>query len=90
MHAMLPLRRRLVVEREPAERTTAWGLVLGVDDRGFAHYGRVLAASAAPMDVAVGERVVYSSRIDTYHVGAPPRAVDIVEEASVIGKLAPC
>ena len=84
---MLPLRRRAAIERESADRFTAGGLYVGTDDRGFSHFGRVTHVSGEPMDIGVGDRVIYSSRIDTFRVGNPPRAIDVVEEASVIGLL---
>jgi len=38
-----------------------------------------------PLELAVGRKIIYSSRVDTFEVEGYDTPVDIVEEASVIG-----
>lgn len=88
---MLPLGPRLEVKRLPPEKVLDWGFVLPKEDRGLSHVGDVLSAGPGyvaggkrlPLEVAVGHRIVYSTRIDTFKRGETD--IDIVEEASVIG-----
>lgn len=83
---MLPLGPRLAVERASGERTLSSGIVLPAPDTRFAHVGTVFAAGRGklPLEVAPGDRVLYSSRADTF-VLDDGKTVDIVEENSVIG-----
>jgi co-chaperonin GroES (HSP10) len=90
---MLPLGPRLAIERLPLERTLSWGLVLTAEDRGISHAGIVanvgegyrFGSRVLPLEIAVGDRVVYSTRIDSFILRTGAH-LDIVEEASVIGK----
>ena len=89
---MHPLGPRLAVRRDSGERVLPWGLVLPAPDLRDARVGKVIAAGGPhvvrgkklPLDVRVGELVIYSSRVDTFQVGDDE--VDIVEENSVIGR----
>jgi co-chaperonin GroES (HSP10) len=90
---MLPLGPRVAVARDARERLTAGGIVLSLPDMRFAYCGEVLAVGEPhrvrgkrlPLDVAVGERILYSSRVDSFVT--EQGHVDIVEEASIIGHL---
>ena len=85
---MRPTADRLVVEREANERQLASGIVLPGHDMGLAFMGRVTHVGPQAHDVCVGERILYSARIDTYRLGNGQRTIDIVPEGSVIGRLA--
>lgn len=87
---MLPLGPRLEVKRLPPEKVLDWGFVLPKEDRGLSHVGDVLTAGPGysgraklPLEVVAGNRIVYSTRVDTFKRGEVD--IDIVEEASVIG-----
>ena len=45
--------------------------------------GRQLGKAVRPFSVSPQERVLYSSRVDTYHLG--DEAIDVIEEDSIIG-----
>jgi len=87
---MIPLGPRLAIRRAAPQKALAWGLIVPVEDRGLSHQGEVIAAGDGylvrgkrlPLDVKVGDRVVYSTRVDTFRVRGA--LVDVVEEASVI------
>jgi co-chaperonin GroES (HSP10) len=81
------------VRRQSGERVLPWGLVIpGGEDHGTAHVGVVVDAGPGrrvrervlPMECAVGDVVLYSSRTDAFVLGDGSH-VDVVEEASVIG-----
>jgi co-chaperonin GroES (HSP10) len=82
---MLPLGNRLAVTRETGERVLASGIVLPAPDTRFSHVGVVTAAGRG-CESAAGDRILYSSRADTF-VLDDGSTVDIVEENSVIGKV---
>ena len=69
--AMLPLGPRLAVRRQLGEVTLASGLILAAPDTRDAFVGTVTKAGSAhrrgrPLEVAAGDRVIYSSRVDTF------------------------
>ena len=90
---MLPLGPRVAVARESGERVLDCGIVVPLPDMRHSHCGRVIAVGEPhrvgtkrlPLDVAVGERILYSSRVDSFATDQGP--IDIVEEASIIGRL---
>ena len=89
---MRPRTDRVVVERESGERTLPWGLFLPGQDLGLAFMGRITHAGPGrvalgrnlPMDVKIGDRIAYSTRVDQYELEDGTQ-LDVVEEASVIG-----
>jgi co-chaperonin GroES (HSP10) len=90
----LPQGPRLAVRRTSGERALAWGLVIpGGEDHGTAHVGVVQAAGRGhrvrdailPLEVEVGDVILYSSRTDSFDVDGG--TVDIVDENSVLGVL---
>jgi co-chaperonin GroES (HSP10) len=82
---MLPLGNRLAVTRDSGERVLASGIVLPAPDTRFSHCG-VVTAVGRGCELRAGERILYSSRADTF-VLDDGSTVDIVEENSVIGTL---
>ena len=90
---MRPQADRLAIARRSVERALPWGLVIpSGEEHGSAHVGIVLAAGPGrrvrelvlPMECGEGDVVLYSARTDTYQLD-DGTAVDIVDEASVIG-----
>ena len=90
---MLPLGPRLAVKRHTGERTLPWGLVLPAPEMRDMREGVVIARGGPhrrgrarlPLDVEIGQRVLYSSRVDTFELEGEEVEIDIVEENSVIG-----
>jgi len=87
---MLPLGPRLAVARLGGEQTLASGIILPAPDMRDAHVGLVSAVgteheNGCPLEVAAGDRVLYSSRVDTFVVD--DGTIDVVDENSVIGIL---
>ncbi len=92
---MIPLGARLTVRRTSGERTLPWGLVIpGGEDHGTARVGVVQAAGRGarvrdallPLEVEVGDVVLYSIHTDTFKT-ADGGQVDVIDEASVLGVL---
>jgi co-chaperonin GroES (HSP10) len=91
---VIPIGPRLAVRRITGERTLASGIVLPLPDQRHSCVGTVIAAGGPhrvrgrrlPLEVGVGEDIVYSSRVDSF-VLDDGATVDIVEENSVIGRL---
>jgi co-chaperonin GroES (HSP10) len=88
---MLPLGPRLAVARHTGERVLDSGIVLLAADMRDALVGTVTSAGSPhahgrPLEVAPGDQVIYSSRVDSF-VLENGSTVDIVEENSVIGIL---
>jgi co-chaperonin GroES (HSP10) len=89
-----PRSDRVVVEREPNERVLPWGFIVPGQDLGLAFVGRITHVGPGrsvrgrnlQLDVAVGGRIVYSTRIDSYGLD-DGSCIDVVEEDSIIGKL---
>lgn len=88
---MRPLREWLAVRREKVEgRSPLW--LPGVDQADCL-IGEVVAVGSGaqrkhariPIEARPGDRVCYSSRVDTYKPGDV--AVDVVSEQSIIGWL---
>lgn len=86
---MKPLKQWLAVKRhEEVESSFLW---VPAADYACARIGEVLAtgtgkvlkASVRPFSVAPSQRVLYSSRVDTYQLG--DEAIDVIEEDSIIG-----
>lgn len=89
---MRPLRNWLSVERQRVgedsiiyvpdadTRKSLIGVVTAVGDGATDKHG-----FTRPLDLKPGERIVYSANIDKYRVG--DRVTDLIEEASVIGRL---
>lgn len=90
---LLPLGPRVAAARHLGERVLPSGVVLPFADRRFSHEGTVLAVgephrvgdARLPLDVAVGDRILYSSRVDSFETDEG--MLDIVEENSIIGRL---
>lgn len=88
---MLPQGPRLAIRRLAAAKVLPWGFLIPVEDRGLSYVGEVIAAGPGyavdaarlPLEVGVGDRVIYSTRVDTFTKRGEP--IDLVEEASVIG-----
>lgn len=85
---MLPIGPRLAVERISGETILQSGIVLLAPDMRDALVGRVTAAGSphehgAPLEVKPGDKIVYSSRVDSFEIDGG--FVDVVEENSVIG-----
>lgn len=84
----------MAVERQMGERVLASGLVLPLPDQRHSMCGTVLAVGSAhvvrgvklPLDLKVGDHILYSSRCDVF-VLEDGSTVDIVEENSVIATL---
>lgn len=85
-----PQNDRYAIRRRSGELPLNWGLVLPEFDTGTALEGMIEAAGArrngAPMECSRGDRVLYSSRVDSYRL-ANGDCIDIVDEASVMTKL---
>lgn len=89
---MQPLGPRLAVRRRGGEHTLPSGIVLLEPDMRDAHLGLVVGVGGPhvingvklPLDVELGDEVIYSARVDTFRVGLTT-VVDIVDENSVIG-----
>ena len=90
---MKPLKQWLAVKRhsdvessylwvpEPSHTQARIGEVLATGT------GKVLKASVRPFSVSASERILYSSRVDTYQLG--DEAIDVIEEDSIIGVMMP-
>jgi co-chaperonin GroES (HSP10) len=87
---MTPQRQWIAVKR--SERVESSFLWVPVPTKVECRIGTVLAAGdgrvmkkgwTRPMPVAEGQRILYSSRIDEYHVG--DEKVDVIEDESIIG-----
>jgi chaperonin GroES len=88
-----PLGDRVIVKRIEGEEVLASGIVLPHgEDRANSHEGMVLAVgpgewedgSLIPVDVEVGDRIIYSSRIDAREIDG--EQVDIVQAGSIVAK----
>jgi co-chaperonin GroES (HSP10) len=83
----------VAVAREEGAHVLKSGIIVPLRDTRHAHCGVVLAVGEAhrvngkrlPLDVAAGERILYSSRVDSFATDGGH--LDIVEEASIIGRL---
>jgi len=87
---MLPLGPRLAVARLTGEQVLASGIILPAPDTRDALIGRVASVGSAhargrPLEVSAGDKVIYSSRVDTFVTD--DGTVDVVDENSVIGIL---
>ena len=86
---MTPLRQWIAVQ--PIERVESRYLWVPVEQHGEARIGEVMAVGKGvdtkrgvrPLDCVVGERVLYSARVDTYRT--QQGEIDLIEEGSVIG-----
>ena len=91
---MIPLGPRVAVERQTGEQMLASGLVLPLPDQRHSFVGTVVALGSPyvvreqrlPLDVEVGNRILYSSRCDAFALD-DGRTVDIVDANSVIATL---
>jgi co-chaperonin GroES (HSP10) len=83
---VLPLGHRLAVERTTGERLLSSGIILPAPDMLYSRVGVVTAAGRGTREIVPGDRILYSSRADTF-VLDDGKTVDIVEENSVIGLL---
>ena len=81
---MLPLGHRVAVERLTGERVLTSGIILPAPDMRFSHVGTVTAAGRDVREISPGDRIIYSSRADTFILDGG-ETIDIVEENSVIG-----
>jgi chaperonin GroES len=89
--AVLPLGPRVAVKRGIGERVRPSGIVIPAPDTRDSFCGEILSVGSAhrvrnkrlPLEVKAGQRIVYSSRVDSFQVGDDD--VDIVDENSIIG-----
>lgn len=88
-----PVGPRLLVSRKKGPSIRESGLVLpNGEDRGASFEGIVIAVGGPdtrsgqpiPLECVVGDRIVYSSRVDAYVID--DAEFDLVDDASVIGK----
>jgi len=73
-----PQAHRVAIRRDSGEATLPWGFVLPAgEDLLTARVGRVLATGRGlrvndewlPLDIYIGDRVIYSARTDTFRTG---------------------